>query len=124
MRRKPGALVPLELSLLEAALALRDQAQPEFHGYAIATRLAEAKAARKLTAYGTLYRALGRLEKLGALQSRWEEPLSAETEGRPRRRLYSLTAEGERALLRARTASRGGAKAAAPPRLEEGLASS
>ena len=123
MRRKPGALVPLELSLLEVALALRDQ-EPEFHGYAIATRLAEAKAARKLTAYGTLYRALGRLEKLGALQSRWEEPLSAETEGRPRRRLYSLTAEGERALLRARTASRGGAKAAAPPRLEEGLASS
>lgn len=42
---------------------------------------------------GTLYPLLARLEGAGWLCSRWEEvdPASA---GRPRRRLYALTAEG------------------------------
>ena len=106
MRRKSGGLVPLEALILEAALGLRHKGQIEFHGYALATRIAETKAARKLTAYGTLYRALGRLEKLGALESRWEDPFKAEAEGRPRRRLYSMTPEGERTLQRARMAAR------------------
>lgn len=45
---------------------------------------------------GTLYPALRRLEALGWLTSRWEEP-APEDEGRPRRRLYSVTGAGERA---------------------------
>jgi DNA-binding PadR family transcriptional regulator len=50
---------------------------------------------RSLTAHGTLYKALGRLEELGLLVSRWEDAWAAE--GRPRRRLYELTSAGARA---------------------------
>ncbi len=57
----------------------------------------EAEAARQLTAHGTLYRALDRMEAAGLLESRWEEP-SPESAGRPQRRLYRLTAIGEKAL--------------------------
>lgn len=44
---------------------------------------------------GTLYPALARMERFGWLSSRWEEIDPAE-EGRPRRRLYRLTGEGQR----------------------------
>jgi DNA-binding PadR family transcriptional regulator len=93
-RRKPGALLPLELEILEAALALRD----EFHGFALARALREHSGSRALTAHGTLYKALGRLEQRGLLRSRWEDDAPA---GRPRRRLYELTADGARAAGRA-----------------------
>ena len=43
---------------------------------------------------GTLYPALLRLEKAGVLDSRWEDVEPSEV-GRPRRRLYRFTAEGE-----------------------------
>jgi PadR family transcriptional regulator PadR len=45
---------------------------------------------------GTLYPLLARLESRGWLQSRWED-VDAHVVGRPRRRLYSLTAFGEQA---------------------------
>ena len=67
MRRKPGALVPLELAICEAAVRLRAEGRDEFHGYAMARSLKEAAEARLLTAYGTLYRALARLEQRGSL---------------------------------------------------------
>ena len=44
---------------------------------------------------GTIYLALARLEKAGWVESRWEE-VDPSAEGRPRRRLYRLTAVGER----------------------------
>ena len=44
---------------------------------------------------GTIYPMLARLENAGWLESRQEEA-SAESEGRPRRRLYRLTGAGER----------------------------
>jgi DNA-binding PadR family transcriptional regulator len=50
---------------------------------------------------GTVYPALRRLEKAGLLKSRWEERAQAQAEGRPRRRTYTLTAEGLRALSEA-----------------------
>ena len=102
MRRKPGNLVPLELAICEAANALAQRGQDEFHGYAIAKNIKAAADARLLTAYGTLYRALGRLEKMGLLESRWEDPSIAARESRPGRRLYRLTSAGETALGRAR----------------------
>jgi PadR family transcriptional regulator len=37
----------------------------------------------------------------GCLASRWEDPLVAAREGRPRRRFYRVTLEGEAALARA-----------------------
>ena len=105
MRRKPGALVPLELAICDAAFALRRRGVDEFHGYEIAKRLSDAADTRLLTAYGTLYRALGRLEKMGLLESRWEDPHIPARENRPRRRLYTLTAAGEAARSAARKAT-------------------
>ena len=72
MRRKPGDLLPLETSILSAAAEMRTAESSEFYGYQIAKRLADVSDRRLLTAYGTLYRALGRLEKMGLLRSRWE----------------------------------------------------
>jgi len=98
VRRKPGALLPLELAICESAARLLRRGTGEFHGYEIAKRLGDAADRRLLTAYGTLYRALGRLEQMGLLESRWEDPLIPAREGRPGRRLYKLTAEGEVAV--------------------------
>ena len=95
MRRKPGQLVPLELSICGSAWALLKRGRTEFHGYELAGHLREASDARLLTAYGTLYRALGRLEQMGLLESRWEDPEIPARENRPGRRLYSLTGKGE-----------------------------
>jgi DNA-binding PadR family transcriptional regulator len=49
-------------------------------------------------ASGTVYPALRRLERAGLLRSRWEAASTALDDGRPRRRLYQLTAAGEAAL--------------------------
>ena len=102
MRRKPGALVPLEQRICLTAAALLRRGRVTFHGYEIAKSLADAADARLLTAYGTLYRALGRLEEMGLLESAPEDPAIAAREGRPGRRLYSLTALGEQAAREAR----------------------
>jgi DNA-binding PadR family transcriptional regulator len=61
----------------------------------------EQQGSRSLTAHGTLYKALGRLEELGLLASSWEDP--ADVGGRPRRRLYELTGRGIHAADQART---------------------
>jgi DNA-binding PadR family transcriptional regulator len=87
------------------AADLRRRGVAEFNGYQIAKRLGDVSDRRLLTAYGTLYRALGRLEKMGLLQSRWEDPQSPASENRPGRRLYTLTAAGEAAAREARKAS-------------------
>ena len=71
-------------------------------GYLIAKELKHAGDARLLTAYGTLYRALGRLERMGLLASRWEDPQIPRQEHRPGRRLYELTATGEAAVASGR----------------------
>jgi hypothetical protein len=92
MRRKPGALLPLETEILETALQLRRSGHPSFHGFGLAQTMRERSGSRSLTAHGTLYKALGRLEEFGLLTSRWED--QAGVDGRPRRRLYELTGEG------------------------------
>jgi PadR family transcriptional regulator, regulatory protein PadR len=102
-RRRSGTLLPLEAEILAAALALRGSAEGGFHGFGLARALRERAGSRALTAHGTLYKALGRLEEFGLLSSRWEDPAAAE--GRPRRRLYVLTAEGTRVAEAARTAA-------------------
>ena len=105
MRRKPGSLVPLEIAICRAATLLRRRGSDEFHGYQMAKALGDAADVRLLTAYGTLYRALGRLEKMGILRSRWEDPRIPARENRPGRRLYTLTALGEEAVQDARDAA-------------------
>ena len=101
MRRKPGALVPLELSILELAST---RSEP-FHGFELAKALADADGSRALTAHGTLYKALGRLAESGLLEDEWEDPAIALQEGRPRRRLYRITGEGARRIAAARRAA-------------------
>ena len=100
MRRRPGALVPLEIAILDAAMDLRQGHVREFHGYQLAKHLAHVADRRSLTAYGTLYRALSRLEKMGLVVSRGEDPQKAADENRPARRLYTLTGEGIAAARR------------------------
>ncbi|MDP4509192.1 PadR family transcriptional regulator [Nonomuraea turcica] len=43
---------------------------------------------------GTLYPILARLEQIGWVESRWEDPETHVAEGRPRRRYYRITAHG------------------------------
>jgi PadR family transcriptional regulator PadR len=100
-RRKPGTLLPLEVEILEVALSMLRSGQATFHGFGLARTMREQSGSRSLTAHGTLYKALGRLEEFGLLASRWEDAAAAE--GRPRRRLYELTRQGAQASERART---------------------
>ena len=107
MRRKPNALIPLEEAICRVAMGLRRDSVEEFHGYELAKQLAEDADRKLLTAYGTLYRALARMESMGLLTSRREDPEIAAQANRPGRRLYTLTGLGEKAAREA---------AAAPPR--------
>lgn len=100
VRRKPGTLLPLEVLILEAGVDLLRGHDAEFHGFAIAKVILERTDARRLTAHGTLYKALGRMETAGLLDSRWEDPDLAVEQNRPRRRLYRVTPLGETALRR------------------------
>lgn len=97
MRRKPGAILPIEHELLSAAANLYARGQHEFHGFLVAHEMRDRSGARDLIAYGNLYRILGRMEKAGLLASRWEDPVTAAEERRPRRRFYHLTANGHAA---------------------------
>ncbi len=114
-RRSPDTLLPLELEILDAALSMLRSGRGTFHGFALAQAMRAGRGSRSLTAHGTLYKALGRLEAFGLLTSRWEDPAVAE--GRPRRRLYELTMEGARVPEQARAGqavSRPGRVAADP----------
>ncbi|THD75361.1 MAG: PadR family transcriptional regulator [Phenylobacterium sp.] len=86
MARSPQ-ITSQTLKVLEAVIS-----QPELSGAEVAriTRLAT----------GTLYPILLRLEGAGWLQSHWEEG-DPQVLGRPRRRFYSVTAEGARAARNA-----------------------
>jgi PadR family transcriptional regulator, regulatory protein PadR len=105
MRRKLGSLVPLEVDILDALLRLRMGGVTEAHGFLIATEIGRPDGdQRRLTAYGTLYRALDRLVDAGTIASQWEDPAIAALAGRPRRRYHRITSAGEAALAGARTA--------------------
>ena len=90
-------MVPLEAEILTAGLALRRAGKDRFHGFELAKLLAE-RGSRTLTAHGTLYKALSRLESFGLLHSSWEDPDIAAAARRPRRRLYEVTGAAEAAL--------------------------
>lgn len=101
MRRKQGTLLPIETSILQAGIELAVRGASRFHGFMIAKEIKDRDGAKLLTAHGTLYKALDRLQRAGMLESEWEDPLVAAQEGRPRRRLYHVTAAGEAALVKA-----------------------
>jgi PadR family transcriptional regulator len=106
MRRRPGFLVPLEVAILGALVRLRRRGTPEAHGFLIASELRTLGDQRRLTAYGTLYKALDRLADSGAIERRWEEPDVAARESRPRRRYHRITPVGETALAEAEAGTR------------------
>ena len=94
-RRRAGVLLPLELDLLAAAVALDHDG--DCYGYALAKALSSGDQARRMVGHGTLYKALGRLTEAGLLECWWEEAATAEMQGRPRRRLYRITGAGRQA---------------------------
>ena len=96
-RRSPNTLLAIEVAILESGLALQSS-DSHFHGFALAKEMASGSSA--LTAHGTLYKALARMTAAGLLNAEWEDPAISEKEGRPRRRLYSVSGEGENALAR------------------------
>lgn len=91
-RRRPGVLRPLEISVL-SALSHGDSAEG-IHGFALAQAIADENEARRLTATGSLYRVLQRLDEGGLIENWWEDPNDAAAAGRPRRRLYRITRAG------------------------------
>ena len=106
--------MPLETEILVAALSALRSEPAGFHGFGLAQAMREQAGSRSLTAHGTLYKALARLEEFGMLTSRWEDADAAQ--GRPRRRLYELTARGATAAEQA-VAARSAAATGRPPRL-------
>lgn len=98
MRRKPGALLPIERQILEAGASVAGTDEAWIHGYALARRISDTEGSRALTAHGTLYKALGRLTEGGLLEQRWEDADLAVEAGRPRRRLYRITGLGLQAV--------------------------
>jgi len=96
-------LLPLEESVLEVGMHRAHRGEPDFHGFALADELDEGH--RSLTAHGTLYKVLDRLEGRGLLVSRWETD-EEYAGGRPRRRLYRVTADAATALARSRELTR------------------
>jgi PadR family transcriptional regulator, regulatory protein PadR len=94
--RRPGTLLPLERRVLEIAV---DRAPDGVYGFSLAQDLAGRDGDSRLVAHGTLYKALDRMRKAGLLTAEWEDAAVAADEGRPRRRVYQVTAEGRRALV-------------------------
>ena len=113
-RRRPGLLLPLEVGILTACL---DAGESGSHGFALAKAIADAGDSRELTATGTLYRALHRLEAAGLVESWWEDPSDAADAGRPRRRCYRVTGAGAAAVAEAHAAASGCALPRVDPRL-------
>ena len=77
MRRKQGAILPIEESILRVGVGTG----AEFHGFELAKEIQDIDDAKRLTAHGTLYKALTRMENAGLLESRWEDPQAAADEG-------------------------------------------
>lgn len=98
MRRRPDTLLPIEEAILAVLAARGARDAGPVHGFELAREIAAADAARSLTAHGTLYKALARLEGGALVASRWEDAGDALAGGRPRRRLYEITDAGSRAF--------------------------
>jgi PadR family transcriptional regulator PadR len=109
MRRKDQELTDIEKRLLAMAFELsRSGAEGrKFHGRAVAQALEKAAGRKLPVAFGTLYRALDRMETMGILASDLEDAETAEKARRPRRREYRLTGAGERVALSLQTAGEG-----------------
>lgn len=102
MRGRPPGLLPLEHALLAAAVRFDSEGTPLFHGFLAAQVLQTSGFQSKLAATGTIYTTLDRLRRAGFLESQWEDVAISEAAGRPRRRLYQITASGRAAVAAAK----------------------
>ncbi len=93
MARRPDAVSELRRGALELALLAFLDRGPSFSG-AILDGLAAATNGGMALTEGSLYPALGRLEKNGMLEPDWRK----EVEGRRARKYYSLTEAGRERL--------------------------
>lgn len=93
--RKPSTLLLLEEQIIQTLIG---HGGLGVHGFALAQELAASTGATTLASHGTLYKALDRLRNRGLLAAEWEPPELAEEAGRPRRRLYRVTATGAQVL--------------------------
>ena len=90
-RRRPGTLLELEVAILSACL---DAGQGGSHGFALAKAMADHGDTRKLTATGTMYRALRRLGEAGLAKPTSRRP--ARDLDDERRRYYAITPLGRK----------------------------
>jgi len=74
-------------------LILKTLALEPRHGYGIARRIEQVSEGVFTVTLGALYPALARLDRAGAIRSRW-----AQSENNRRARYYALTAAGRRRL--------------------------
>ena len=103
--RKPGTVLRLEAQILSAVAS---RGGTGAHGFVIAQDLAEGEQSPKaLVGHGTLYKALDRLRTRGLLRAEWEDPAAAEATGRPRRKLYWISASGVAILAESTAEKRG-----------------
>lgn len=84
MRRKQNALVPLEMEIIKVAKELVSEGLEEFYGFQMIKQLGT-----RVVTNGALYRALARLERMGYIESNWEDQTSMK-DNRPRRKYYRL----------------------------------
>jgi len=87
-------LLGIELELLAVAHRFALAGDPYFHGYQAMREIRRVKSDHGRVSHGTIYRALDRMEKLGLVVSRWEDPAISERDGRPQRCFYRLSAHG------------------------------
>jgi PadR family transcriptional regulator PadR len=80
------------------AVILGVLADGPLHGYAIVRRLKDSSDGLLRLGEGQLYPALHRLEKAALVTAVWDAQ-----EGKPSRRVYSLTDQGRQALARCRS---------------------
>lgn len=90
--------MPIEVEILRIAAGLARAGQGEFYGLALAKQLHELGFSSNLAAFGTVYKALDRLEERGMLRSREEDREVALAQRRPQRTLYRITDGGRRAV--------------------------
>ena len=112
MPRKRGALLPLEIEILQAATEARRTGDGWIHGFALA-KVPPRRRRRLDLSHGTLYKALaadgGRVDRRPL-----EGPREALANGRPRRRLYQMNPTGRAALARAMAEAQAGSAIASP----------
>lgn len=91
-------MIDTEAQILRVALDLQAEGTPQFWGFVLTDKLQRLTGTPWPVGYGTIYRALNRLERMGFVASRWEQEAIARDDGRPRRRLYWLLGDPQEAI--------------------------